>query len=1561
MKQSLTLLFLLLGLSNLSGQYIFNGNLIGTCNATFSDSGGPNNDYSANETIEGLICPDLSTGTHIRLNLAKIDLGAGDSLCFYDGIDTNAPLLDCLTPPLLFNNLLVQATAANTTGCLLLRFVSDAVDQGSGWEAFISCEPACQRIEAELVTTNPPVLPSPGDWIDICPGEEVTFEARGSYLQSGQFYEQSDDRSVFRWNFGDGNLAEGTTVSHTFEEPGGYYVQLIIQDSFGCSNTELLSQRVRVSTRPDFELAGDLPPFVCVGDTLELAALVGNTDPNFEVSVQGTEGSFQTEGTRYESLDLPDGDGASYETSVTLAGFAPGQVLTDINDLQSICVNMEHSYLFDLEVTLICPNGKELTLVQQTSIQTEVFLGQPFEGDDFNTPDPPAPGVGFDYCWTPNANNSTWTVYASSQQPGTLPAGDYAAHEAFSELLGCPLNGEWTLRVTDLWVEDNGWIFNWSINFDPALFTAEETFTPAIAQYQWGNHNNLIAQFNDSIAGVPNNAGAVQYQFMLTDAFGCDYDTLVQIPTLPPTHPDCFSCADALNDLRDTSICDGDLVFVDAAASNALNAEDITFDAFPNYDFNGINHPTTNAYAAALEINSLAANMLSDPYDQIRSVCINLEHTDLSQVEVSLQAPAGQILFLSTGNGQAGDAYAQTCFSPTATTPIANATAPFTGSYGAEGDWTVLQNSPVNGTWHLLITDNSGNDLGGRIQDWSITFQNEVETIYSWSPNNGLSCDDCPDPIINTDVTTLYQIEYNDSYNCQQVENIEVEVQSRFPAPNVQCGLGAPDALLFEWPAINGAMGYEVSLDGGTTWLTPSSPTAHLVSGLNVGEDINLQVRAISNNLRCESEIATASCRFEGCMMMIDTSMTTPPSCYDTNDGTIIMTQTGGLSPISYFADGAGPFTALINGVDAEENEIIAIDAMGCSDTIYVTIPNSPDSIDVEFVELPVNCFNGMDGALTAVASGGQGPYNYVWGTTPTSNGPILSNIGAGNYAVTVFDANFCIKVDIGSLENPSLLAAFTDADSVTCNGGSDGQAVITPLGGTSPYTYQWSNGATDSIINNVEADLYTVIVTDSRSCSDVFLVDVGEPEAVLVQATQTVFGCFGEQSSEAIAMGMGGTPPYTYEWSNGATTAAVTGLDSILYSVTVTDAEGCSFTELLPISEMLPIEASLFVSDVSCFGAADGSLAIMDVSGGSGNGSLGDYSYTWLTDPVQNSLIIANLSGDTTYSLIVTDDQNCADTFSVFLEEPSEILVTLETTNASCNGLPDGQAEVTSATGDFDVFTYQWDFNTGNQTTPLADSLMAGMYGVVVTDSSGCSVDTTVVIGHPDVLELSFEVEENSCPNDSAGVINTIVMGGTPGYSFQWSNASQSPTLNDLPAGWYFLTLTDQEGCAKVDSVLLENPDGLSIRADGPILDCRGDQDGQIIVQAMGGLPPYQYSLGGEIFGSASNFLNLTAGTYDIFVVDAQGCEAYDDVTILEPFPFLLDAGPDLEMFLGDSLQLDVDIINGAGDIQISWIAPYEGTLSCPPFQPNCLNPWSTALSTITYEVYGVDENGCE
>ncbi len=554
-------IFLILSMGVLKAQpvLISQGGTVNTCDTTVADAGGLAGNYSPNENYTITFCPDGTNGNVISLILDTIGIDGSDTLYIYDGTDPNTDSL-----LMVINNdtnylgvaTAVMATLNNHTGCLTLVFQSDGAGEDFGFEGTVSCQMLCQTIIPEIVVTDPPSVPNADSgYIDICLGDTVQFVGTGNFpyttLSTGAWYNQTNENSIFSWYFGDGDSLVGpglTTVTHVFDKQQvGYITKLVITDSLGCRSTAFATRKVRVSTTPLFSGVDVIQDTVCFGNPVQITQ-----------GVTPTQGVFSSGGIYGDSLMVPDNVGTIYETQIVIESFAPGQVVTSANDFLSVCANLEHSYLGDLDITLICPNGQTMTILNYPSGGGSTFLGEPVDDDN----QPLVMGVTYQYCWTPNptygtfANEANSYFYTYTDVLGNtysnhpyLPPGDYAPEGSFNDLVGCPLNGTWTIQIIDNLGSDNGFVAGWGITFDPSLLPDPEYYTPTYSSstYTWSG-DSIVGVNNDTATVLPQTPGDVLYTFSATDNFGCTYDTTVSVHVIEFIS----------NIVTDTTVCFGD-------------------------------------------------------------------------------------------------------------------------------------------------------------------------------------------------------------------------------------------------------------------------------------------------------------------------------------------------------------------------------------------------------------------------------------------------------------------------------------------------------------------------------------------------------------------------------------------------------------------------------------------------------------------------------------------------------------------------------------------------------------------------------------------------------------------------------------------------------------------------------------------------------------------------------------------------------------------------------------------------------------------------------------------
>ncbi|MBK7383497.1 MAG: gliding motility-associated C-terminal domain-containing protein [Flavobacteriales bacterium] len=510
MKKSIATILVSLAVLGAKAQVAFTiaDGSVQACAGALLDSGGEGaSGYSNNEDYTLVLCPDGSGGPAISLqwitfNLSTAGTAPLDQLSIYDGNSTSEPLIGTWTG----NDSpgIISASFANPTGCLTLVFTSNGTGTGvfaAATTCFQPCEPPTA---AATFGSSVPLL--------ACQGEVINFDASASSAATGFNVER------YFWDFADGTVdsTSGPIVQHNFPDPAEYVVQVTVIDDNDCASTNLVDLQVLVSTTPLFGgTTGDTT--ICQGTSVDLLA---NPVP--------VEWSALPESNLGGGLFLPDDQGVPFPTSITFTNFNPGQTLTDINDLLSVCVDMEHSFIGDLVISLTCPTGQTVVFHQQGGGGT--FLGIPVDDDN----QPNAQGTCYNYCWSPTATNGTWVENAG----GTLPSGTYESLNPMSGFVGCDLNGTWTFTVTDLWASDNGFICNWTLDFDPSLFPSLTTYTPDLGLTSdscgWVG-TNFTQDPNNPLGGTVFGAdpGVFDYTFSVTDNFGCTYDTTITVTVTP--------------------------------------------------------------------------------------------------------------------------------------------------------------------------------------------------------------------------------------------------------------------------------------------------------------------------------------------------------------------------------------------------------------------------------------------------------------------------------------------------------------------------------------------------------------------------------------------------------------------------------------------------------------------------------------------------------------------------------------------------------------------------------------------------------------------------------------------------------------------------------------------------------------------------------------------------------------------------------------------------------------------------------------------------------------------
>jgi gliding motility-associated-like protein len=580
-----------------------------------------------------------------------------------------------------------------------------------------------------------------------------------------------------------------------------------------------------------------------------------------------------------------------------------------------------------------------------------------------------------------------------------------------------------------------------------------------------------------------------------------------------------------------------------------------------------------------------------------------------------------------------------------------------------------------------------------------------------------------------------------------------------------------------------------------------------------------------------------------------------------------------------------------------------------------VPISFTIDTYDVDAAQNVSLVWNsGIPSATFTTTAGARPTGTFTW--TPTA-----ADISTAShcFTITVQDDNcpyngsqtfsFCITV--------SGIVLNTSASPANCNA-SNGTADVSIIAGMGPFTYQWlPSGGTTPSENGLSAGTYTVNVTGAGGCMSSAPVTVAVGSAPgNINMNGIDVDCFGGNTGSATANASGGTPPYTYLWSNSATSSAISGLTAGVYYVTVTTAEGCIKNDTIAISQpAAPLTFALLHNNVTCNGLSNGSSTIT-VSGGTG-----PYSYLWNTTPIQTTATAINLNAGT-HSIVVTDNNGCTISSNVTITQPLALTANaMIISNVTCNGLADGFATV-GAAGGTGVYNYIWNTipATVNQNV---SGLSPGNYTATVTDVNNCSVTSSITITEPPALTISSAGFPVTCNGLANGQGIVIPAGGTPTYSYQWLPlGGTSASTTSLGPGTYTAVATDANGCTVSASVSITQPAPVTTVATGNTTICSG-QNTTIAASAGGGTGGYTYTWTGIGTGASQIVSPLSNTTYNVIATDANGCSgntASVTINVTSLTAANLTVSPPTGICIGNSSTISSSVFGSTGPVTINW-----------------------------------------
>ncbi|MGM0624244.1 MAG: gliding motility-associated C-terminal domain-containing protein [Bacteroidota bacterium] len=607
---------------------------------------------------------------------------------------------------------------------------------------------------------------------------------------------------------------------------------------------------------------------------------------------------------------------------------------------------------------------------------------------------------------------------------------------------------------------------------------------------------------------------------------------------------------------------------------------------------------------------------------------------------------------------------------------------------------------------------------------------------------------------------------------------------------------------------------------------------------------------------------------------------------------------------------------------------------------------NPPPCHTLDITGTHVSC-NGMnDGSATITISDISGDYSITWSTGETGVTSI-DNLSAGYYDVEVIDnLTGCSRIAIINITEPEPLLASLTSTAVDCNGDATGSLELSVSGGTEPYTYAWDNGASTANLQNITAGTYSLTITDDNGCSTSLSGEVTEPFQALGSSIEhSEISCNDASDASVDVDVWGGTPFYTYAWSNGSSSQDLTNVPAGTYTVSITDNNGCSMTQSVDISNPPALSHTSYSTNNDCYGDTDGTAGV-EVSGGTE-----PYTYNWANSDYMLSYNIPeleNLIADD-YFLTVTDAHGCSLTETFTVTSPDALEISISGTDATSYGASDGQIDL-DVEGGTPAYSYNWSNGVSSEDNP---DVPAGDYSVDVIDSNGCQVSASIVIEQPlSALEYTYTQENVNCNGGSDGAVTLHATGGVKPYTYLWSNGSTLDYLTDLQAGTYFCTLTDANNTEFVDSVIITEPDPLSFSFSTTNISCFGGNDGIIDLTVSGGTEPYRYQWYDPDYalaGIQEDLHDVRAGEYQLEVTDTNNCRSEVSVSLTQPEPIQLSlSGSDIQCHGASTGTITSQVSGGEPGYSYNWS---NGNTDANPIN----------LPAGQYTLTVTDENGCE
>ncbi|MDR1594849.1 MAG: T9SS type A sorting domain-containing protein, partial [Prevotellaceae bacterium] len=671
-------------------------------------------------------------------------------------------------------------------------------------------------------------------------------------------------------------------------------------------------------------------------------------------------------------------------------------------------------------------------------------------------------------------------------------------------------------------------------------------------------------------------------------------------------------------------------------------------------------------------------------------------------------------------------------------------------------------------------------------------------------------------------------------------------------------------------------------------WYKVENGTDILLSGENavtlsgVGKGVyRVQATDIENNSTVSKELAFN----QPDLLTADYSITMP-SAYNASDGAVRLTVRGGTPGYSYAWNYNNATGDRLSGIPANDEPytVTVRDTRNCTVTVA---PRIIYPLEVKIVvDDSISCYGRADGRLRAVATGGVGVnYSYQWYKVENGadillsgeNAVTLSEVGEGVYRILATDVENNTSTTILTFNQPGLLDANIEylRSALSCKFGANGSVQLSVSGGVTPYAYLWQDGAVTSCNSSLTEGIHAFEVTDRRGCKYSGTATISSPDELILKSFHIPPKAYNSDDASVWVEAVGGTSPYKYVWKGRSeTTASIGGIMFGEYTVTVTDANGCTkeITEEIPNPPLL--EASVTeTKSVTCNGRNDGALTVVS------QGGVGEHYYTWyrVTGDVLTELVstkdIDNLPAGTYRVRVVDDNGIVAYSEDFTLVEPPLLTVLTTTSGVTCNDAA-GWVEATVAGGTA-PYSYLW---TSGHNTARVENLAGDKYLVFVTDARECEVKGVAEVRLSPNMTIETTVVQPVCANDGSIVLN--VKGGIAPYTYLWNDGSTEKQRDNLSAGVYSVTVSGANECTQYVQIRLETPEPHIVNLDEDITLCKGQQI-ELNVTDSDSKTQYKWYRDGKLFASTPVVELNEQGFYNVETITPQGCRSEGSINI--------------------------------------------------------------------------------